>query len=178
MMKVTLLPCCVLVATIVATTGMTLTARSQDPTAQTALPVTPVLAPPVSAPSPPATTPAPPPVPPQQYLEDARQLLDGLAEGSLASDAQKQLAHLRADFSTLASKYGDAQEGNTTWESAFYDVERDIVRLIGGRGLPGTSADEQEATPTSRSEVVNAPMRARLSAFRTQVELFYDATTR
>ena len=57
-----------------------------------------------------------------------------------------------------------------------HDLERNIALLIGSsNGLPAANTDGKGKA--SKVEVVDPGARAMLQAFRTSVELFYDAAT-
>jgi len=123
----------------------------------------------ISAPSSivPATTTPPPRSSPQQRLEDAKAALASVSEKSLPLRAQKAFAQLLKDFSALASSYKAEPEGDA-WPLIFSDVERDLSPLIG----VGSSA-----TPIKDPNMPDAATRVILGAFRTHVELFYDAAS-
>jgi len=134
---------------LVVVGAVTLSAQSPDSTTAS-----------VAAASSPAFTPPPTEtralVSPQQYLEDGQRMLAGRDE--------KKFSRLQNDFSSLVSRYADAQ-GATAWTSSFSDVERDIVRLMDGSALSLGRIQDPAATQVG------------LDAFRTQIELFYDAAT-
>jgi hypothetical protein len=171
MMKLmTLTSCCLVIAAV------NLSAQSSETTTKTPGNDGRALDPTITAPAstPPATNMAPR-VSPQQHLADARRDLTGISEKSVPADAQKNFSQLLKDFSALASS-AEAQPETAGWRSTFYDVERDLVRLVGGGGPPAPGG-EPEANPRPKAEVPDAGTRAILQAFRTHIELFYDAAT-
>jgi len=171
MMKLmTLASCCLVIAAV------NLSAQSSETTTKTpgndgrALDPTTTAA----ASTPPVTNIAPR-ISPQQHLADAKRELSGISEKSVPADAQKDLSQLLKHFSALVSS-AEAQPETAGWRSIFYDVERDLVRLVGSGGPPAP-AREPDANPLPKAEVPDAGTRAILQAFRTHVELFYDAAT-
>jgi hypothetical protein len=132
-----------------------------------------------SAPAPPAPAPAQTgsetSVPPLKHLTDAENTLAGISETPLPSAARKNLAQLRKDFDTMAKRYKAAPADVATWQNSLYDVERDLTVLIGGGGLETVA--EEKAIPGLPAEVSDPPARKALEAYRTQLELFYDAAT-
>jgi hypothetical protein len=116
-----------------------------------------------------------PRISPEQHLADARRVLSSISEKSVPAAAQKNFSQLQKDFSALASS-AEAQPATAGWRSTFSDVERDLVRLVGGGGPPAP-ASEPDANPLPKAEVPDAGTRATLQAFRTHVEMFYDAAT-
>jgi hypothetical protein len=131
----------------------------------------------------PATTPptapatnAPPRLSPQQHLTDAEAVLASVSETSMPSSAKKNFSQLRKDFSTLTSSYAEAQPKTAVWQSNLSDVERDLVRLIGS-GSATLKVEDQKAIRGLPAEVSDSAARASLEAFRTHVELFFDAAT-
>jgi hypothetical protein len=171
MMKLmTLTSCCLVIAAV------NLSAQSSETTTKTpgsdgrALDPTTTAA----ASTPPVTNIAPR-ISPQQHLADAKRELSGISEKSVPVDAQKDLSQLLKHFSALASS-AEAQPETAGWRSIFYDVERDLVRLVGGGGPPAP-AREPDANPLPKAEVPDSGTRAILQAFRTHVERFYDAAT-
>jgi hypothetical protein len=171
MMKLaTLTWCCLMIAAV------DVSAQSSETTTKTQGNEGRALDPTITAPAstPPATNMAPR-ISPQQHLADARRELSGISEKSVPADAQKNFSQLLKDFSALASS-AEAQPETAGWRSTFYDVERDLVRLVGGGGPPAP-AREPDANPLPKAEVPDAGTRAILQAFRTHIELFYDAAT-
>lgn len=149
-----------------------------------------------------ATETAPPPPPSvtaPQYLDRARQLLAGINGDSLPKDAQKTLAQLRTDFDAMSMAYTASlaspqqspalaaveERGPTDWQSRFSDVERDLALLVGGGSMlvtrpPASAAGSVDVPDISQLSPGNTDGNSRptLEGFRTQLELFYDATTR
>jgi len=82
---------------------------------------------------------------------------------------------LRKDFETLSANYKKSPENAADWQPALYDVERDLVLLVGGGGLEPTS--EAKPIPGLAAEVPDSPARTALGEFRTHLELFFDATS-
>ena len=82
---------------------------------------------------------------------------------------------LRKDFETLSANYKKSPENAADWQPALYDVERDLVLLVGGGGLE--PADAPKPIPGLAAEVPDSPARTALEEFRTHLELFYDATS-
>jgi hypothetical protein len=163
----TLMFCCVAVA-VAATGAVTLDAQSADTTIKSEA---------TSPPSSPVVTAPRPRISPQQHLTDARGVLAGVSDKSLPSQTQKGFSQLLKDVSTLESSYAGAQPQTAAWQLPFYDVERDLVLLIGGGGPSPTPADAAKATPALPAEVLDSAIRVNLQAFRTHIELFYDAAT-
>jgi hypothetical protein len=170
MKLMTLISCCLVIAAV------NLSAQSSETTTKTPGNDGRALDPTITAPAstPPASNMAPR-VSPQQHLADARRDLTAISEKSVPADAQKNFSQLLKDLSALASS-AEAQPETTGWRSTFYDVERDLVRLVGGGGPPAPGG-EPEANPRPKAEVPDAGTRAILQAFRTHIELFYDAAT-
>jgi hypothetical protein len=104
------------------------------------------------------------PVSAQQHLQNAQQ--------SLA--VAKNQSQLTQDFSALVASYGAGQPGDA-WKSSFASVERDVVRLIGGGGPPLDTS--HKTIRMLRTELLGSDESAPLAAFRTNLELFYDAAT-
>jgi hypothetical protein len=171
MMKLmTLTSCCLVIAAV------NLTAQSSETTTKTPGNDGRALDPTITAPAstPPATNMAPR-ISPQQHLADAQRELSGISEKSVPAVALKNFSQLRKDFSALASS-AQAQSETAGWRSTFYEVERDLVRLVGGGGPPAP-ASEPDANARTKAEVPDPGTRASLQAFRTHIELFYDAAT-
>ena len=102
-------------------------------------------------------------------------MLADVSDKSLSASAQRNFSQLVRDFSALTSSFAEAQPQTATWELPMYDVERDLVRLIGGGGPRLT--DDRDTIPGLPAQVADAQTRTTLEAFRTDVELFYDAAT-
>ena len=119
--------------------------------------------------------PSQPSVPAPQHLAEAASSLGGVSDESLRSDTKKNLVQLRKDFETLSANYKKSPENAADWQPALYDVERDLVLLVGGGGLEPTS--EAKPIPGLAAEVPDSPARTALGEFRTHLELFYDATS-
>lgn len=159
------------------------------------------------APSDHPATPVPTVTSPRQYLDLAKQLLDAVSETSLDKDGDTRLSQLRRDYTQLMRNYqmrlspsagaagsmslstnGVPQPAIVDWTLTFYDVERDFASLLGG-GAP--SPPITSATPVGMERpvlrAVTAPdigaknlspdARGQLQDARTNVELFYDATS-
>ena len=123
------------------------------------------------------TPPSRPRVSAQQHLQDAQEALSGMPETVWARHAAKAQSQLTQDFSALVASYGAGQQSGGAWTVIFASVERDVVRLIGGGG-PGIESDEAPgALRVSRPELLGPDAGGPLSAFRTDLELFYDAAT-
>jgi len=119
--------------------------------------------------------PSQPSVPAPQHLAEAARSLAGVSDESLRSDTKKNLVQLRKDFETLSANYKKSPENAADWQPALYDVERDLVLLVGGGGLEPTS--EAKPIPGLAAEVPDSPARTALGEFRTHLELFFDATS-
>ena len=119
--------------------------------------------------------PSQPSVPAPQHLAEAASSLGGVSDESLRSDTKKNLVQLRKDFETLSANYKKSPENAADWQPALYDVERDLVLLVGGGGLEPTS--EAKPIPGLAAEVPDSPARTALGEFRTHLELFFDATS-
>jgi hypothetical protein len=118
----------------------------------------------------------PPPVSAQQRLQDAQQALAAAPETAGPRHGHTSQSQLTQDFSALVASYGARQPGDGAWRLTFADVERDVVILIGGGGPP------LEPSPKPirrlRTELLESSDAAdQLTAFRTDLELFYDAAT-
>ena len=50
---------------------------------------------------------------PQQHLDEAKRLLNGITEPSLSTEVTRRIANLKCEFNTLASAYLAASDGNT-----------------------------------------------------------------
>ena len=122
-----------------------------------------------------ASQPSQPSVPAPQHLAEAAHSLAGVSDESLRSDTKKNLVQLRKDFETLSANYKKSPENAADWQPALYDVERDLVLLVGGGGLEPTS--EAKPIPGLAAEVPDSPARTALGEFRTHLELFFDATS-
>jgi threonine synthase len=61
------------------------------------------------------------------------------------------------------------------WQSPVYEVERDLVLLIGGGGPQ--QPDDAKVVPGLAEEVSDSAVREALKTFRQHVELFYDAAS-
>ena len=126
----------------------------------------------------PAPAPAPPPQPhltaPQQLAEAGR-VLGGVPEQSLRPGTKKNLAQLRKDFGMLTAHYTESPAATAVWQDAIYDVERDVVLLVGGGGVEEIPAPKP--LPGLPVEVSDPDARKALETFRTHIELFYDAAT-
>jgi len=141
--------------------------------AQSSLPTPP----PVPTISPIATGPAKPVLSPEQHLSDAETTLSKLSEKTVTDPAtRKNLSQLKKDFATLKGAYKGFAGPVTPWQTAIYDVERDLVLLIGGGG-PEAESDGTKPVPGLAEEVGDASTRDVLKLLRTQVELFYDAAS-
>ena len=119
--------------------------------------------------------PSQPSVPAPQHLAEAARSLAGVSDESLRSDTKKNLVQLRKDFETLSANYKKSPENAGDWQPALYDVERDLVLLVGGGGLE--PVDAPKPIPGLAAEVPDSPARTALEEFRTHLELFYDATS-
>lgn len=119
--------------------------------------------------------PSQPSVPAPQHLAEAASSLGGVSDESLRSDTKKNLVQLRKDFETLSANYKKSPENAADWQPALYDVERDLVLLVGGGGLE--PVDAPKPIPGLAAEVPDSPARTALEEFRTHLELFYDATS-
>jgi len=119
--------------------------------------------------------PSQPSVPAPQHLAEAARSLAGVSDESLRSDTKKNLVQLRKDFETLSANYKKSPENAADWQPALYDVERDLVLLVGGGGLEPT--DAPKPIPGLAAEVPDSPARTALEEFRTHLELFFDATS-
>jgi hypothetical protein len=122
-----------------------------------------------------ASAPAQPSVPAPQHLAEAARSLAGVSDESLRSETKKNLVQLRKDFETLSAKYKASPADTVDWQPALYDVERDLVLLVGGGGPE--PAGEGKPVPGLAAEVPDSPARTALEEFRTHLELFYDATS-
>jgi len=133
-----------------------------------------------SAPTPPAPAASSAPtasvasVPPLQHLTNAQHALAGINEKPLPPPTRKNLAQLRKDFDAMIKVYKAAPANAIAWQNTMYDVERDLVVLIGGGG---PDSGDAKAIPGLPAEVSDPPARAALEAYRTHLELFYDAAT-
>ena len=132
-------------------------------------------APPPAVSSPVPTTPPKPRVAPEHYLADAERALAGVSDQSMRSQTKKNLVELRKDFASLSAKYKASPDKASEWQPVLYDVERDLVLLVGGGGPE--QADEPKVIPGLPVEVSDPATREALAAFRTQVELFLDAAS-
>ena len=117
--------------------------------------------------------PAQPSMPARQHLAEAARSLAGVSDESLRSETKKNVVQLRKDFETLSSSYKASPANAADWQLPLYDVERDLVLLVGGGGLE--PAVEAKPIPGLAAEVPESPARTALEAFRTHLELFYDA---
>jgi hypothetical protein len=124
--------------------------------------------------------PSQPSVPAPQHLAEAARSLAGVSDESLRSDTKKNraelrkdLVQLRKDFETLTANYKASPANSADWQPALWDVERDLVLLVGGGGLE--PAVEAKPIPGLAAEVPESPARTALEEFRTHLELFYDA---
>jgi hypothetical protein len=175
MMKLATLTCCCLAIAGAATLSAQRATTTQTPApANDGRALDPTIS--ARASTMPATT-VPPRVSPEQHLTDAKGVLTGVSEKSMSSDAQKNFSQLLKDFSALISRYADAQPQTAAWQLTLSDVERDLVRLVGGGGPRLTPPGGREAIPGLPAEVPDSATRHSLEAFRTHVELFYDAAT-
>jgi len=121
---------------------------------------------------------APPPhVSPQQHLDEAQRGLAGISEKSVALRSQKVFGKLVKDVSALATGYADAKPETSDWTPTFSNVERDLVLLIGAGGARPTPADDVKGSRAAHVEALDSAIRIVLETVRTNVELFYDATT-
>jgi hypothetical protein len=116
-----------------------------------------------------------PSVPAPQHLAEAARSLAGVSDESLRSETKKNLVQLRKDFEALSANYKKSPENAADWQPALYDVERDLVLLVGGGGLE--PVDAPKPIPGLAAEVPDSPARTALEEFRTHLELFYDATS-
>jgi hypothetical protein len=116
-------------------------------------------------------------VSPEQHLCDAETTLAKLSEKTVTDTVtRKNVSQLKKDFATLKGAYKGFAGPVTPWQTAIYDVERDLVLLIGGGG-PEAESDSSKPVPGLAEEVGDTSTRDVLKLFRTQVELFYDAAT-
>ena len=126
----------------------------------------------------PGGTPSPAPTPvrvsPQEHLAAAARELAAVSDKSQPQATQKNLAQLRKDFETLTTTYKRSALTPNIWLPAMYDVERDLVLLIGGGGIETT---QTKAMPGLSPQVSDASTREALAAFRTHLELFFDVAT-
>ena len=91
---------------------------------------------------------------------------------------QKTITQLRTDFMTMTSAYRESIAKSKPWVSSIYAVERDLVLLIGGGGANADAADkDKKSIPGLSAQVSDPTTRTALEAFRTHVELFFDAAT-
>jgi hypothetical protein len=116
---------------------------------------------------------AQPSTPAPQHLAEAARSLAGVSDESLRSETKKNLVQLRKDFERLSANYKMSPANAADWQPALWDVERDLVLLVGGGGLE--PADEPKPIPGLAAEVPESPARTALEEFRTHLELFYDA---
>ena len=121
------------------------------------------------------STPAP------EHLAEAARSLAGVSDESLRSETKKNLVQLRKDlvqlrkdFETLSTNYKTSPANSADWQPVLWDVERDLVVLVGGGGLE--PAVEAKPIPGLPAEVPESAARTALEEFRTHLELFYDAT--
>ena len=122
------------------------------------------------------TTPPRPRISPQQHLAEARRAIDGLSEASIPEDGRKCFAQVQKDLVALVAKYEEAPSKTFEWLTDLHDLERNVALLIGSsNGLPAATSDGKGKP--SKVEVSDPAARAMLQAFRTHVELFYDAAT-
>ena len=91
----------------------------------------------------------------------------------MRSETKKNLVQLRRDFETLSASYKGSPANAAEWQLPLYDVERDLVLLVGGGGLE--QAVQAKPIPGLAAEVPESPARTSLEEFRTHLELFYDA---
>ena len=119
------------------------------------------------------STPPRPRVTPEQYLADASRMLAAVSDQSMRSETKKNLVELRKDFASLSTKYKASPESACEWQPSLYDVERDLVLLVGGGGpeVP------PKPMPGLAVEVSDSATREALASFPIQVELFLDATS-
>jgi hypothetical protein len=132
-------------------------------------------------PSPQPAPPAPARLTPEQHLANAEKALAGVSERSASGDMQKTIAQLRTDFMTMTSAYRESIAKSKPWVSSIYAVERDLVLLVGGGGPDADAPDkdnkDKKSIPGLSAQVSDPMTRAALEAFRTHVELFFDAAT-
>ena len=122
------------------------------------------------------TEPAQPSVPAPQHLAEAARSLAGVSDESLRSETKKNFVQLRKDFETLSANYKASPATTADWQPALWDVERDLVLLVGGGGLePAIEAKPAKPIPGLPAEVPESPARTALEEFRTHLELFFDA---
>lgn len=132
-------------------------------------------APPPAVPDLLPATPPKPRVTPEQYLAEASRMLAAVSDQSMGSKTKKNLVELRKDFESLSTKYKASPDKASEWQPVLYDVERDLVLLVGGGGPE--QANEPKVIPGLPVEVSDPATREALAAFRTQVELFLDAAS-
>jgi len=120
--------------------------------------------------------PAPPAISPQQHLSDAAAVLSSVSDSSVSrSTTRRNLLQLRKDFGALTGAYKDPTTLVAVWQSPVYEVERDLVLLIGGGGP--LQPDDAKPVPGLAEEVTDSAARDALKTFRRHVELFYDAAS-
>jgi hypothetical protein len=122
------------------------------------------------------TTPPRPRIPPQQHLAEARRQLDGVPESAIPGDGRKFFAQVQKAMASLSMKYAESPSKIADWLTDLHDLERNVAVLIGSsNGLPAATTDGKGKP--SKVEVTDPAARETLQAFRTRVELFYDAAT-
>jgi len=143
---------------------------------------------------------------PQQELDEAKRLLDGINESSLDGDASRRLAMLKNDMNELAAAYfgqkgappptgaanraagtsgstGTSIPGSTNakepadWKTRYTAVESDLKELLGsGSNVPTGSTTSEPAAVSGGVANLNAAVRGQLQDVRTHLQLFYTQT--
>lgn len=103
-------------------------------------------------------------------------MLSSVSDSSVSrSTTRRNLVQLRKDFGALTGAYKDSTSPVAVWQSPVYEVERDLVLLIGGGGPQ--QPDDSKPVPGLAEEVSDSAARDALKTFRRHVELFYDAAS-